>query len=79
MIDEGTTSIVCSYLRIWPYTFRLDTRGHTLRRTGWDAMFPAMVKIFCLTTTMINVTCNYSRLVLVLVVLVLVGYVALVL
>ena len=29
MIDEGTTSIVCSYLRIWPYTHFGLTRKAT--------------------------------------------------
>ena len=47
MIDEGTTSIVCSYLRIWPYTHFGLTRA--LRH---DFSFHGQT-IFCPTATII--------------------------
>ena len=47
MIDEGTTSIVYGYLRIWPYThFGLTREATHYAALVWDTIFPSMVKLY---------------------------------
>ena len=52
MIDEGTTSIVCSYLRIWPYTHFGLTRAlrHDFSLHGQTIFCPTATIMLLVTT-----------------------------